>query len=395
LLNAKSFDVAIIGGGIIGSAIAYFLASQRAFGGTILVLEKDSTYEKSSTSLSVGGIRQQFSTPENIEISKFSANFIKSIDKYLAIDEDIPDVSFVESGYLFLATEKGWPILIHNYNVQKSHDVEVVLLNAPEIGKRFAWLKTDDIAAGTLGENNEGWLDPYSLLMAFIRKAKTLGVTYREDNVVSIKKTTNRVTTIGLSRGEHINCGIVVNAAGPYARNVSELAGIEKLHVSPRKRFVYLFDCRSKLTGCPLVINPNGVYFRPEGNKFLCGVSPPEDQDPECYDLKRDYSLFENIIWPTLSSRVTVFEQIKLIRSWAGHYAYNAEDQNAILGPHPEITNFLFANGFSGHGLQQAPAVGRAISELITFGEYKTLDLNVFAYDRFFSGNLVKELNVV
>ncbi len=144
-----------------------------------------------------------------------------------------------------------------------------------------------------------------------------------------------------------------------------------------------------------MVINPGGVYFRPEGNRFLCGVNPPEDQDPDCCDFKMDYQLFEQIIWPALALRVKSFAAIKRGHSWAGHYAYNIYDQNAILGYFPEIGNFLFANGFSGHGLQQAPAVGRAISELILFGRYQTIDLTRFAYHRFAEGNLIKESNVV
>jgi len=394
-MTSNIYDVVIVGGGIIGSAIAYFLAAQDEFDGTILVVEKDFTYEKSSTSLSVGGIRQQFSTPENIEISKFGAQFIKSIHNYLTTDGLIPDVAFSEFGYLFLATEKGLPILKQNHSIQKAYNDDAVLLSPKELTQRFKWLNPDEIVAGSLGVINEGWLDPYSLLMGFLKKSKSLNVTYLEDEVIDIKITKSKVIGVTTAKGETIDCGLVVNAAGTQARHLAAMAGINDLPVFSRKRYVYVINCRERLVNCPLVIDPTGVYFRPEGDRYICGVSPPEDQAPECFDFKMEYELFEKIVWPVLAHRVPAFEAIKLGTSWAGHYAYNIKDQNAILGPHPERNNFIFANGFSGHGLQQAPAVGRAISELITFGSYQTLDLHRFSFERFSNGELVKEENVV
>ena len=391
----EHFDVIIIGGGIIGSSIAYFLAAQQEFHGSILVVEKDPTYTQCSTTLSVGGIRQQFSTPENIEISKFSATFLKSVKHHLSVDDDQPDISFQEKGYLFLATEKGLPILNQNFQLQKSHGVDVILMNPSELQNRFPWLNVSDLAAGSLGLKNEGWFDPYSLLMAFLRKARSLGVHYRNDEVISIVHEKNRVIGARLKNGATVFCHCIVDAGGPRAAMIAKMAGIPDLPVRSRKRFVYSFQCRSQLPDCPLVIDLSGVYFRPEGENFISGVSPPEEHDPDCLDFDMDYHLFDDVIWQTLAHRVPAFESIKRGRSWAGHYEYNIKDQNAILGFHPEIKNFIFANGFSGHGLQQAPAVGRAISELITFGSYQSLDLKKFSFERFASGELVKELNVV
>lgn len=371
------------------------MATQKAFDGSVLVVEKDPTYSQSSTSLSVGGIRQQFSTPENIEISKFSASFFKSIHEYLTVDDTDPDISFHEAGYLFLVSPKGLEILKQNIQLQKAHGVDVVLLSSDELKRRFEWLNVSDLAGGSLGLKNEGWIDPYSLLMAFKRKAQSLGVSFVKDEVIDVIQKNNRVKGIKLQDGRKMNCGFIVNAAGPRAAEIAAMAGIKGLPVHPRKRFVYTFECRHKLHGCPLVIDPSGVYFRPEGNKFLCGVSPPADQDPDCLDFKVNTQLFDVVIWPVLAHRVPVFEALERGFSWAGHYAVNIYDQNAILGPHPEVTNFFFANGFSGHGVQQSPAVGRAISELLTFGAYHTLDLSKFAYDRFASGALVRENNVV
>lgn len=394
-MKKNHFDVIIIGGGIIGSSVAYFLAREDRFPGSILVLEKDPTYAHSSTALSVGGIRQQFSTQENIQISQFGAAFLKSVKQHLAVRDEAPDISFQENGYLFLATKKGLPILQQNFQLQKSLGVDVMLLNPSELKYRYSWLDVADLAAGSLGLTNEGWFDPYSLLMALQRKARSLGAQYRSDEAIGIVMQEKRTRGVRLANGETLWFDYVVNAAGPRAEEIATMAGIADLPVRPRKRFVYTFQCRTRLSDCPLVIDPSGVYFRPEGETFICGVSPPGKLDPDCLDFDMDYRLFDEVIWPALAYRVPAFESIKRGRSWAGHYAYNIIDQNAILGFHPEIKNFIFANGFSGHGLQQAPAVGRAISELITFGSYQTLDLGKFSFDRFATGKLVKELNVV
>ena len=391
----RTYDVIIIGGGIIGSATAYFLSANKDFDGTVLVVERDLTYTQNSTSLSVGGIRQQFSTPENILISKFAEYFIKHISEFLTIEDQVPDVSFVENGYLFLASEKGLPILRRNHEIQRAHEVNVLLLDSNELGKRFPWLNVSDLAAGSFGLSGEGWIDPYSLLMAFGKKAKSLGVLYIENEVVAIEKTASAVTSVRLADDLEISCGSIVNAAGPWAAQIAKLAGISNLPVHPRKRFVYTFDCHEEIENCPLVLDPSGVYFRPEGRQFICGVSPPEEDDPDCLDLRMEYDLFERIIWPKLAFRVPAFESIKLGNSWAGHYAVNTIDQNAILGPHPKLKNYYFANGFSGHGLQQAPAVGRALSELLAFGFFRSIDLSSFSFERFGSGALLREINVV
>ncbi len=370
------------------------MAAENSFQGRVLVIEKDPTYSKSSTCLSVGGIRQQFSTTENIEISKYSASFLKSIHENLSVGDRIPEIYFKEAGYLFLVSDKGVDTLKRNYALHKTHDVDVLFLSPDELKRRFEWLNVSDLGAGTLGVKNEGWIDPYSLLMAFKKKAQALGVTYIKDEAVGIKRRGHTVERIVLKEGGEMKCGLVVNAAGSGAAAIAAMAGID-LPVHSRKRIVYTFECRDQIHDCPLVVDPGGVYFRPEGSKFLCGVSPPEDQDPDCVDFKVDYQVFEEVIWPTLAHRVPAFEAIERGFSWAGHYAYNVHDQNAIIGTHPQIKNFYIANGFSGHGLQQSPAVGRAISELIAFGSYQTLDLNKFAYERFDSGMLIKELNVV
>lgn len=390
-----NFDVVIIGGAVMGSAAAYFLAANTDFDGSIIVIEKDPTYAQASTSLSAGGIRPQFSNSENIELSLFGASFLKNINTFLKIDDDPVSVDFVENGYLFLATQKGLPVLEKNHETQIASGAKVKIMDPDELKEKFNWLNTDDIVAGSYSYQDAGWFDPHCLTMAFKNKAKSLGVTYLKDQVVKISRSGNKITAVETQSGEVISGNAFVNTAGPAASRIAGMAGVNDLPVHCRKRFVFLFKCLTQLSNCPLVVDPSGAYFRPEGQHYICGKSPAGDNDPDCEDFYMDYSVFEEELWPILAERVPAFDAIKRISSWAGHYAYNIEDQNAIIGPHPEVTNFIFANGFSGHGLQHGPGIGRAVSELISYGGYKTLDLSCFAFERFAQGKLYRELNVV
>lgn len=246
-----------------------------------------------------------------------------------------------------------------------------------------------------MGIRGEGWLDPYSLLQALRKKAADQGVSFVTGDVVGFSTKGGRIKEVLLDEGAAVSAGHVVNAAGPRAAELASLAGIPDLPVQPKKRFVYRVQAPDQLPGCPMVIDPSGVYFRPEGDGFLCGVSPSRENDPDALDLEMEYDLFYEQVWPTLASRVPGFDRLRLGTSWAGHYAYNVVDQNAILGPHPGLENFLFANGFSGHGLQHAPGIGRAISEFLLFGEYRTLDLHRFGFQRFAQNTPLREENVV
>jgi sarcosine oxidase len=390
----QSYDVVIVGGAVVGSAVAYFLAGPLGFKGSVLVVERDPTYETAATPRSAGGIRQQFSTPENILMSMFGAAFVGAIGEHLSVDDEIAEIPFVRNGYLFLASEAGLKVLQENHATQIGLGADIAMLTSAELVARFPWLNVEDLVAGTLGLGSEGWTDPYGLLQAFRRKARSLGVTYVKDEVVGLRREGNRVVDLRLAEGGEIACGAAVNAAGFHAHEIAAMAGLE-LPVRPRKRLVFVFDCREPVAKAPLLIDPTGVYFRPEGASYICGVSPPEDADPDSLDFEIDYSLFEETIWPTLAHRVPAFEAIKLTRAWAGHYDYNTLDQNAILGLHPDVANLYTAAGFSGHGLQQSPAVGRAIAELIVHGGYRSIDLTRFGWERVLRDDPIFERNVV
>lgn len=385
----------IVGGAIIGSAVATFLAMRPDFDGRIVVVERDPTFRTSSTTLSAASIRLQFSTPLNIEISRFGLDVIKHPEAYLSVDGEAPELDFFENGYLFLATDAGIATLEHNHAVQREHDVPVVLLTPAELADRFPHLRTDDLAGASLGLSDEGWFDAHALLQGFRRKARSLGVVERVGEVVGLDMDGDRVAGVRLADGGRIGANWVVNAAGPRAAPVAAMAGVD-LPVHPRKRLVYHFDAPVRLGAAPLTIDPSGIYFRPEEPHYLAGFSPLDGEpDPDTLDLTPDRSRFDAFVWPALAHRVPAFDEARLLDTWAGHYEVNTLDANAIVGPHPRLANLLFANGFSGHGLQQAPAVGRGLAEWIATGHWETLNLSPLGYERIERGEPIRELNVV
>ncbi len=387
-----SYDVIIIGGGLTGCATAYFLAAGK-FEGSVLVVERDPTYANAPSARSSGGIRQQFSTPENIRIGLYGAEFVKSIDQFLSIDGEAPVVDFKERGYLILASPGTLSLMQENHAVQRQLGACIAYQTNDDLTARFPWLATRGLAGGFLGLANEGWLDPYSLLQAFRRKAISLGVTVITDEVTQLRRRKDRVSELALRSGGSLTPGVVLNAAG--ARDATGLAaqvGIQ-LPVEPRKRCAFVFECRKEVGNMPQVILPNGVAFRHEGQRYLAVVAPPPERDPATTDFDIDYGLFDEIIWPALAERVPAFEAIKVTNAHSCHYDFNTLDENAILGHVPEVENFLVAAGFSGHGLMQSPAVGRALGELIQFGEYRTLDLARLGYERVLAGTPLLETN--
>ena len=389
-------DVVIVGGGIVGSAAAYFLSTDAGFRGRrILVVERDPSYREGSTARSAGGLRQQFSTPENIAMSQFTLSMLRRLPAIFGADAD---VGLREQGYLIMASAEGRAQLAENVALQQSMGADIALLGASALEARFPWLASEGVAAAGLGLSGEGWFDPPSLADLFRKAAVANGATVVGGRVTGLGVRGGRVERVALADGGSVACGQVVNAAGPWAGEVAALAGVA-LPVEPRKRYVYVIDARDvpdALRRAPLTVDPSGVWFRPEGRVFICGKSPEADREPPAGDLDTiDYGFFEEDVWPALAARVPAFEAVKVVNAWAGYYDYNTLDQNAVIGPHPEVANLYFAAGFSGHGAQQAAAAGRAIAELIASGAYRSIDLERFGYRRIVETAPLPERNVI
>lgn len=386
--------VVVIGGGAVGSSTAFFTLADKAFEGEVTVIERDPAYTRASSALSASSIRQQFSNAINVEMSLFGIEFLRAIGERLAVEGERPDVGLVEQGYLFLASAGGVATLEENHRVQRAHGADVALLDPAALRARFPWLATDDIALGSLGLSGEGWFDGYSLLRALRRKARALGARYLTAEACGFEVTNQRVSAVRLADGTTIACDMVVNAAGPWAREPAGWLGID-LPVRARCRSIFVVTCPTPIPAAPLLIDPGGVFFRPEGRGFICGTSPPADADPDDLPLEVDHAMYESVVWPALAARVPAFEALRQTGAWAGYYEYNTFDQNGIVGFHPQVRNLIFANGFSGHGIQQSPASGRGVSELIVHGGYRTLDLSPLAFERIEENRPLMERNIV
>lgn len=388
----RRHDVVIVGGAIVGSSVAWYLREQ-GFSGSIALIERDPSFNRAATTLSCASIRQQFSIGENIALSQFTLALFRRLKQEFGPDADI---GFREKGYLLLASEEGLPILSANHQVQQAAGADIVLEDAAALARRFSWLNTEGTVAGAYGRTGEGWFDAHQLLDLFRKGLKARDISFITGSVVAICKSGNRVQSVTLATGEEIGCGLLVNAAGPQAGDVAALAGLA-LPVEPRKRSVFVFEAKDRFDDMPLMVDPSGIYVRPEGSVYICGGAEDyaSDARAEAGDFDPDWSLFEERIWPVLAHRVPAFEAIRPGRAWAGHYDYNRLDQNAVIGPHPEVSNFYFCNGFSGHGLQQAPAAGNAIAELIVHGGTRTLDCSVFAWERIAANAPCRELCVI
>jgi sarcosine oxidase len=381
---SKDSSVLIIGGGAIGSSIAYHLTVEPGFEGKVTVVERDPAYERASSALSASSIRQQFSTPLNIHLSRLGIAFLREARDRLGLD-----LALKEPGYLFLASTAGEAVLRANYAVQRAEGCAVELLDPSRLIQRFPWLSAEGVALGSHGTADEGWFDGPSLMWALRRAAIDRGATYVADEVVGVGS-----QAVGLRTSGRMEADAIVIAAGAWSGEVAAFAGIA-LPVEPRRRSVFVFDTRQPPGPTPLTVDPSGVWFRPEGRFYIGGATPADGNDPAGAPLEVQHQEWEEIVWPALAARVRRFEAAKVVNAWAGYYDYNTFDQNGIVGRHPKIESLILATGFSGHGIQQSPAVGRAVAELIVHGGYRTLDLSPFGYERISAGQPIRELNVV
>ncbi len=396
------YDVIIIGGAMIGSSISWFLTSNPDFKGSLLVVERDPNYEFASTSRTNSCVRQQFSTEVNIRISQFTADFVKNFKSYMGGDEEIPELMFDQFGYMYLADNQEFADhLIACQKLQNSLGAGTQILSADEIAAAYPFYNLDDILVGSHNLKDEGYFEGSTIFEWWRRMAIKQGAEYLHNEVMAINTSPsgNQVQSVTLKTGEVVSCGALVNASGPYANKVSQLAGIS-LPIEPRKRYTWIFSSAKPLNRkLPLTIDPSGMHMRQYGangaNLYMAGCPPHPDPAADFDDFTEDPHIWEEHVWPLIANRIPQFDALRVESSWAGHYAYNVLDHNAVLGAHDELSNFIFANGFSGHGLQQSPAVGRGIAELLLYGEYRALDLSDFSFSRFSQNKLLIERAVI
>lgn len=381
-----TYDVVIVGGAIMGSSAAWFLSDDKDFDGTVLVIEKDPSYEFASTMHTNSCMRQQFSTTLNVHISQFAADFVKNLPRHMGNDERVPTLNIHNFGYMYLADNDGFAdVLRESQAIQIAAGAATQLMTAEQIKAAYPFYNVDDIVLGSINTVDEGFWDGTAVFDWWRKSARERGVEYVQNEVVAMTKNANgtRVESVTLKSGEVIACGQVLNTSGPRAIETAKMAGLA-IPVEPRKRFSWVFTAEQPLDrDLPLTIDPSGVHVREHGGgTYQCGGHTEIDPAVDYDDFHMDHALWENHVWPVLATRIPQFEAIKVQSEWAGHYSYNTFDQNAIMGPHTTVENFFFLNGFSGHGLQQSPAMGRGTAEIMVHGAYKSLDMSPFNFER-------------
>jgi glycine/D-amino acid oxidase-like deaminating enzyme len=390
------YDVVCVGGAMMGSSVAYFLSENPDFDGDILVIEPDWTYANAQTTRAGNSIREQFTSPLNIELSRFGMQFMEDFHDNVQVDGASPELNFRGTGYLFLADhESQYAQLEAESLVQIDLGADVVMLRPDAIAEQFSYMDTTQIVGGRLGGRREGSFDGWALFQGIRQRSIHNGATFLKDRVADLVVADGKVTTVRLESGGSVDADWVINTAGCRARQVADMVGLA-LPIEPRSRTSFIFACRTPIPEVvPLTITPSGVHFRREQQHYSCGGVPNPDVavDYDDLDVRRDE--FEEQIWPVLARYVPRFDEVQVVTSWGGQYDFNTLDHNLVIGASDEVSNFVFANGFSGHGLQQGPAVGRGISELVTYGEYRTLDLRPLGYDRIVTNTPILEMAVI
>lgn len=384
-------NIVIIGGGIVGSSVAYHLA--RAGGaGDIVVLERDPTYEQAATPRSNGGIRRLFSLPENIEMASYGLEFYRRFCDVMA-DGDVPaDIGFRRQGYLFVSDDGGGAQMAENFELQKRMGIEVELLEPADLRARFPSISSTGVELAVLSDH-DAWIDPYAALMGFKRMARSLGVEYVTAEATALEADDVAVRAAQLSDGRTVTGDVFVNACGAWCAALSETAGIS-LPVEPMSRESYFLRCESELEPLPFVKTETDLAFRPEGSGYVGGV--PDWSEQPGWNFEVSHAYFDDVVWPALANRIPAMSNIRLERSWRGHYARNSLDYSPILGRcGGNRDNLILANGFSGHGIMHAPAAGRGIAERILHGEWRSIDLSCFGYRRIPENRPYREKGIV
>lgn len=385
------FDVIIVGGGIMGSTTAYYL-TRKDPGLNVAVIERDLAYTRASTTLSMVNARIQFSLKQNVQISQYAFDVLERFEEEMTLAGNRPSIAYHREGNLFLYEEPAAADAKVAMAMQQTLGCQVQWWSPDEIKANYPLYATEGFAGGTFGAH-DGHFDAYAVLMGYKANARAQGAVYIEDEVTELVVDSRRISGVKTASGAAYASAVVVNCAGAWCTELAGTAGVD-LPVNPVKRQCFCLDPAVKPDGpLPLTVLPSGLYFRTEtGGMVLLGKSI--DDDPVGFNFTWDQNRFMDLLWLELAEFVPVFERLKLVRGWAGLYAVNTLDDNAILGEWPEIKGFYLANGFSGHGLQQGPAVGRYMSELIV-GDTPTLDLSIFSPQRILDGKPIAEGGIV
>lgn len=380
-----SRKVLIVGGGAIGQAAAVFIL-RRDPSLEVTVLERDPTYALASSSLSASSIRQQFSTPVNIALSQFSYDFMETLQAELGSDA----LGLRPCGYLFLAADQTQAARLEaRTSAVRAAGGQVRRYEPGALAAAYPWLNPQGLTCAYQGLDREGWFDGYALVQALRGQAKSLGARFVTGEASGIVVSDGGASGVRLSGGEELDADLVLLAAGAWSRELAATLGAD-IPVFRRRRSVFVFDSPARISDLPILIDPEGVFVRRDGEHYLAVVSPTAENDPDDMPLDPDFSLFEEQIWPALAQRIPGFEQLRVVRAWAGYYEFNPIDHNGLVGRlGPE--GLYVAAGFSGHGLMHCPGIGRGVAELMLTGGFETIELSPLRPERFAQGAPVCE----
>ncbi len=384
----ETAEVVIIGGGIVGASVAYHLTAAGCR--DVLVIERETQQGKGSTGKSMGGVRAQFSTPVNIQMSLYAIPFYASFDERLG-----HPAGYRPQGYLFCATsEKHMAYLRANHEKQVALGLkDARMVSGDEIRKMFPLLRGDDIVGGSFC-GSDGFVDPYSAMIGFMTWGSEHGAKlWKHAEVTSIGRDAGGICEVETSRGT-VATRVVVNCAGAWAAGVAKMVGVD-LPVEPLRRMLVPTEPFDQFPHtAPMIIDmSNGFHFRPESLGFLLAWNDPEETPG--FKSEFEPSFIEKIL-TRAAERVPCFENLAVNpkRAWAGLYEMTP-DHHPILGAVAEVPGFFLANGFSGHGVMHAPATGKILSDLILTGKTELIDASLLNFARFAEGRMIHETAVL
>jgi glycine/D-amino acid oxidase-like deaminating enzyme len=374
--------IVIAGGGIMGSCIAYHLALAGA-ASAVTVLEPDPTYEFAASPRAVGGIRLQHAVRENVEMSLYGDQVYSAFAEHVRGGKVEFDPQFRRRGYLYqVSGAAGVAALEANVRMQREAGVEVHLLDAAELRRRYPSFRFVGVDCAALSPA-DGQVDPYAALMGFRRAAEGLGISYLKDRLVGLELSDGLVREARLASGGRLPVDTLVNVANCWAPEICAMVGMS-VPIEPVRRQQFYFLAQQAIEPIPAMRRMDGLGVRVHQEGYICGFTNPRQQPGFNWEL--EHQVFDEVLWPQLAEQCGAFEAIKPKGGWVGHYDMNRLDGNPIIDRFDKVPNFVLAAGFSGHGLMHAPAVGRAVKELILDGGFRSIDLSRLSWRRVVDG---------